>query len=418
MKKIIYIITFLVALSNLLGCIEPYNLNSEYFEENIVIEANITNKLEKQRIKVSKTYPIDSETYQPGGNAVSVKVKSEQGAEFTFSYQEEDSTYVSDEAFKAQPNILYTLEVATANDLYTANSYFENEVTLENIGIEKSTNKEGIEGLDITVNANSNSEDDKYYRYKYEETFTLTAPYYSPYKAILTEMPLGYGQFSFLDYLVIRAYDDTIYHRDCYRTEFHNKPILTTTQNLSEDDLSNFTISFIPKTNYKLNDRYTIKITQYAQSREAYTFYKILQELNYNEETLSPNQPGFVQGNIQSVNFPEKKVIGFFDIVSISSKRVFINRSDYYPNEPISEYFIECEVQDFWKLQPPGLVIEDRLNEGIRLVSIVQQNSLILYDYYGYYDNNIGYEYFLMVKPECGDCSVLGNPEPPSFWQE
>ncbi len=418
MKKIIYIIIFLVGLSNLFGCIEPYNLNSEYFEENIVIEANITNKLEKQRIKVSKTYPIDSETYRPGGNAVSVKVKSEQGAEFTFSYQEEDSTYVSDEAFKAQPNILYTLEVATANDLYTANSYFENEVTLENIGIEKSTNKEGIEGLDITVNANSNSEDDKYYRFKYEETFTIRAPYYSPYKAILTEMPLGYGQFWFLDYLVVRAYDDTIYHRDCYRTEVHNKPILTTTNNLTEDDLSNFTISFIPKTNYKLNNRYTIKITQYAQNYEAYIFYETLKELNYNEEILSPNQPGFVPGNIQSVNFPDKKVIGFFDIVSISSKRVFINRSDYYPNEPIPEYFIECEVQNFWKLQPPGSIIEDRLNEGVRLISIVKHNSLILYDYYGYYDNNIGYEYFLMVKPECGDCAVLGNPEPPPFWQE
>ncbi len=64
MKNLIYIVFIFISLNAFLSCTEPYSLNSEYFEENMVIEATITNRLEKQQIKISKSYPLDSLTYQ------------------------------------------------------------------------------------------------------------------------------------------------------------------------------------------------------------------------------------------------------------------------------------------------------------------------------------------------------------------
>lgn len=418
MQKTHYILLFLLCCSIIVSCTDPYELDSEFFEENIVIEAIVTNRLEKQTIKVSKTYPIDSTTFQPANNNVTVKIKEEQGPEYSFSYRAADSTFVSDQAFQAQPNINYSLEVTTANDVYKATSMFKNEVDLGSITVSKGTSKEGVEGLDINVNSQDSGENDKYFRYKYEETFKITAPYYSPYKAILTEVPLEYPQFNVFDHLVVRAYDDEIYHDVCYRTEYAKNPILVKTNNFTGDDLENYALKFIPKTDYKINDRYSIKITQYSHSLEAYTFYKTLQDMNLDNEILSPNQPGFVQGNIKSVNSPNKKVIGFFDTAPTSTKRIFLNRADYFAGEPIPEYFRECNVQDFDKLQPPNSASEDGINEGVRLIEIVANNTLIYYDSYRYYDANIGNQNFLMVKPECGDCAVLGSPEPPEFWEE
>ncbi len=415
MKKIIYIILILVGLTTFFtACTEPYPINSEYFEENIVIEASITNRLEKQRIKVAKTYPVDSTTYQPSANGVSVKLIKDQSTEYTFSYQEEDSTFVSDQAFQAEPNIQYTLKVATANDVYTATSMFESSSVIDSLSVQKATNEEGIEGLRIALSSTTTNGSNTYYRFKFEETYKITAPYYSPYKADFVNIAPDYFWYP-PEIIIKQVYDPDIYHQKCYRTEYAKKAILANTEDLTETNLQNFPIKFIPKTDYKLNERYSIHVTQYTQSFEAYKFYETLNDLSSEGNILSPNQPGFVEGNIQSVNFPDKKVVGFFEVVSASSKRVYFNHQDFFPNETIPEYFRECPVKviDKYGPVPPGSP-----SEMDRLKKFVRNNQLILWKTERFINDELGYQDFYMVPPECGDCAVLGNPEPPEFWEE
>ncbi|MDQ7917603.1 DUF4249 domain-containing protein [Mesonia sp. MT50] len=414
MKNIKSTIFFLIGFGTLLSCTEPYELSSDFFEEQIVIEASISNRLEKQRIKVSKTYPIDSISYQPANTGTSVKVKNDQGAEYAFSYNEEDSTFISEQAFKGEPNITYTLEVATANDVYTATSKFENSGELDSISVNKAFNEDGVEGLQIAVNSNDVTNTNKYYRFKYESTYKVTAPYYSPYKAVIVGLEPEYPWMEPIE-IVMQEYDEDIYHEVCYKSEASKKAILTTTEDFSESSLVDYPIKFISKADYSLNERYSIKITQYIQSLEAYNFYKALNGLSSEGNILSPNQPGFVNGNIRSVNISNKKVIGFFEVVPTSSKRVYFNHQDFFPGEPIPEYFRECEVRVFDKtdpLPPAGT------GQGYKLQQYVTSNSLYLWKTESFISQEMGFKNFFMVKPECGDCAVLANPEPPEFWEE
>jgi len=406
MRSIKSIIVFLIAIVSLLSCTEPYDLDSKFFDEQIVIEATITNRLEKQKIKVSKSYPIDNFTYQPASSGVNIKVKEDEGTEYSFSYHEEDSTFVSDQAFKAHPNTMYTLEVTTANDVYKAYSIFENVAELDSISLKKTFNKDGIEGIQIELNPRNVLGISKYYRFKHESTYKVTAPYYSPYKAVVIESDPEYPWLEPIK-TVEKVYDEDIYHKVCYKSENSKKIILATTEDFSQSDLKNFPIKFIPENSYSLNERYSFKVTQYAHSLEAYTFYKALDGLNSEGSILSPSQPGFVKGNIESVNFPSKKVIGFFEAVSVSSKRIYFNHQDFFPDKPIPEYFRECDVRVFDKTDP---LPPFGTGEGYRLIQYITSNHLILWKSLG--------ATFHMVKPECGDCAVLANPEPPEFWEE
>lgn len=406
-----HILIFFLACSTLICCTDPYSLDSEQFEEQIVINATISNRLERQAIKVSKTYPLDSTTYLPASNGLNVKVKEEQGTEYFFSYRAEDSTFVSDQAFQALPNTNYTLEITTPNDVYKATSSFKNPIDIDSLTVKKATDDKGEEGLEVAVNSAAASNNNNYFRFEYENTYKITAPYYSPFKAVIqvTENPNPLGED---EEIVRQVFDPNIYHEKCYVSENSIRPILASTENYTAPNLIDFPIKFIPKTDYRINERYSIKVTQYAQSLEAYTFYKTLETLSSEGDILSPNQPGFIEGNIQSVNYPNKNVIGFFEVAAVDSKRLYFKHQDFFPEDAIPPYFKECEPTIFDKTDmEPGA-------DGPRLIQYVHYNTYYLFKAVGYLSDEIGYKDFYMVKPECGDCAVLGQPEPPEFWEE
>jgi hypothetical protein len=113
----------------------------------------------------------------------------------------------------------------------------------------------------------------------------------------------------------------------CYGSKKSVDIIQTSTTNLQEDRV-NFPVRFISDQSYIISHRYSILVRQYVQSIEAFTFYKTLKEISSSSSVLSPKQPGFVNGNIKCVTDTESKVIGFFDVSSVSSKRMFFNYAD------------------------------------------------------------------------------------------
>ena len=46
---------------------------------------------------------------------------------------------------------------------------------------------------------------------------------------------------------------------------------------------------------------------------------------------------------LQSTTNPDDKVIGYFDVASVTSKRIFFNYIDLFPNESLPPYYTECE---------------------------------------------------------------------------
>ena len=395
-KKLLFKIVSIVALSTItLGCTEPYALQTNTFEDAIVVEATITNELKNQTVKISRTYKFEDNGPIPevGANVV---VTDDTGTQYSFANQ--DRIYTSTIPFQAEPNREYQLKITTTNGrVYTSTiQKLSTTSQIENI-TPIVTTKDGIRGVQVNLNSFDPTATSKYYRFEYEETSKITAPKWKVFKAFVNPDLNGV-----VGHPYIELFPRTEEARVCYTTEKSITNLLTTTNMFSEDRVSNFPIRFISVTDYTIAERYSILVKQYVLSLEAYTFYKTLNELSGSESILSQNQPGFFSGNIKSEGNPNEKVIGFFDVSSVASQRIFFNFNELFPNEAYPEYIEDCTEVDFnYCFAPPPC-------EGPVLNSYVSNNLFAYIAHNG--------DIYTYVRIACGDCTSFSSNIRPSFW--
>ncbi|AUP81467.1 DUF4249 domain-containing protein [Flavivirga eckloniae] len=398
-RHIIYLILVNVIFNS---CVEPINIdNSSTSEDVIVIEAIITNELKRHEIKISKTFELNQDGPSPESNA---EVKIIDASQNVYNFNEDTpGKYISTSEFAATPNNTYQLSITTSKgDSYTSNPLtLTNETQIEDVNYTAETNENGTLGVSIFVNSFDPLGNSKYYRYEYEETYKIIAPYWSNLDAILTSATTFYTA------------QKTKEERVCYNSLSSTGIIQTETTKLSEDRVTQKLVRFIPANDFIITHRYSILVKQYVQSLESYTYFKTLNELSGSESLLSQNQPGFISSNIVSVNNPNQKVLGFFDVSSVSSKRIFFNFRDLFPfPEKRPAHIVPCEL------------LAPRVNatNGNSLVEIIREGRLKYYTLNGEppFEPPLipdGGPY-VMVIPKCGDCTTLGSNVVPDFWVE
>jgi hypothetical protein len=269
---------------------------------------------------------------------------------------------------------------------------------MEEVFAEQTTIGE-IEGIAIRVNAGSTSGNARNYRYEYEETYKIIAPEWTP-NDLIGDPEGGCGVL-----VVVRENEERV----CYATDNSNSIILTETNSFPEDLVNNFVVRFIDRNNYIISHRYSILVRQFVQSPEAYTFFETLNQFSGSESLFSETQPGFLAANISSVENPEEKVLGYFDVASVTEKRIFFDYEDFFPGEPLPPYVNPCNYT------APILV---NMGGGCVLRPTVEANLV------RYVGDNIpgpfspGAGPHLVTPRVCGDCTVLGPVEIPEFWME
>lgn len=387
-KLIINIVLALTTFLFLTGCTEPLALETNTFEDAIVVEATITNELKKQEIKITRTYKFESDGPIFESNA-QVFIKDNLGNQYNF--QETSDKYISENEFKALPNRNYTLHIITEDgkSYSSSNELLTTENNIQDI-VPNVKTIEGVRGVELNVKSFDPTNTSKYYRYEYDETYKIIAPFWVMKEAIVT------GPQS------INIINRTSEARVCYSTEKSTKIIQTSTNDLTEDRV-NFPVRFISNQNPIISHRYSILVKQYVQSLAAYTYYKTLNEISTNESILSQNQPGFLYGNIKSNSNPNEKVIGFFEVASVSEKRIFFNYIDLFPNEPLPPYFIKCEPFDLFFCFGPA----DHCN-GYTIIESLTNKTIT-------YHSGTNNDYTFVESP-CGDCTRISSNIKPTFW--
>ena len=400
MKKI-FLNTFLLLLL-ITSCTEPYALQTSSFEDAVVIEATLTNEFKKQEIKLSRTYRLEENGPSFEEGAI-VYITDDMGNQYNFV--ENAEKYVSTTEFQATPNRIYQLHITTAD----GKSYRSSNEQLTSINeiqsvIPSAVVKGGFYGVEMKVNSFDPTNTSKYYRYEYEETYKIIAPQWHSIEAHAQFFPVGSnppGEVTFTPW--------TREARVCYNTDKSNSIILTNTNNLAEDRV-NFSIRFISKDNFIIMHRYSILVKQYVQNLASYTFYQTMKSLSSSESILSQTQPGFFVGNIKSINNPNEKVIGFFEVASYSEKRVFFNFTDIFPGQPPPKFPVECP-----QITPENeheytynYCFEDQGCDGLTIIqSIIGQFKV----YSGIYGGA-----YILYPIQCGDCTSIGSNIRPSFW--
>ena len=379
-----------------LSCTEPYVLQSDVYQNLLVVEATLTNELKHHEVKLTRTSRLNESQPEIETGAF-VRIIGDDGSSYAF--EEIDNLYKSENEFQAQPGILYKLVIETSTGkTYSSNlEKLPTSTPIESVIPFVENNNDGIRGVAIKVNSYDPTATSNFYRYTYEETYKVIAPKWSSEKLTFTSN----------NEVVISLRDDPN-TQVCYKTEKSNEIILTSTNNLAEDRVTNFTILFIPQQTTKITHRYSINVTQHIENYNSYVFYNTLKNFSSSGNVLSQIQPGEVIGNIKCETNPSETVVGIFNVASVSSKRIFFNYEDIFPGEPLPEYYGSCDVQVY----------------DSRCLSLNDPCTP-----YGYFNLKYGYEngqlvyyrsdgrFFEMVDPFCGDCTVLGSNIIPPFWQ-
>tara|TARA_R110002073_G_scaffold108336_1_gene243307 strand:+ start:16939 stop:18108 length:1170 start_codon:yes stop_codon:yes gene_type:complete len=387
MKKITHsiLLLFIVSITN--SCVEEFNAATVEFEDAIVIEATITNEFKYQKILLSRTHKLNEKTPNQESGA-SITITSSSNISYTF-HETEPGVYLSDIQFSAQLSSNYQLSVTTGNGREYISQPTELTSTtsaIENIYATRETSEDGVDGIAIYVDSFDPANNSKYYGYDFEETYQIIAPRWVPDGFIVT----SYNPFEW--FIGPRVQEE----RECYKTVNSFGRLTTETNLLSEDRISKFPIKFIPLDDIRISSRYSILLKQYTQSSQAYNFYETLNDLSTSESLLSQNQPGFIAGNIFSVNNTNEKVLGFFEVSSVAQQRAFFNRSDY-----TNELFWAD-----WACYKPfsGL-------EAAPTPFNMSQKRIT------YFSGGLSpFDPLFVVLRACGDCTYLGSNIKPSFW--
>ena len=382
------------------SCVEQIDIQIEDFENAIVVEALITNEFKHQQIKLSNAYSFKDEHPTAVTNA---KVNIIDNQQNTYDFIEvSPGIYRSSIEFSAQPDIEYQLSFTTNNgNSYTSKKTQLPSVThIDDLYAEKEIDAFGNVGVTILVDSYNPNGDSRYYRYEYEETYKIIAPKWSPKDLVVT--PSGRVEFSY----------KTEQERICYKTDISNTIIQKETNNLSEDKVSRFSVRFLNINNPIISHRYSILVKQYVQSIDAYSYFKTLNKLSGSESLFSQTQPGFLSGNITSVEDNNEKVIGFFEVSSVSYKRLFFNYFDIFPEEFSPPYFIECI-----ESAPSIKIFPGELSD---LANLIKNGSHKYYiDNENYPDPlNLNAGPYIVVPVECGDCRAIGTNQIPDFWED
>jgi hypothetical protein len=380
----------------LMGCIEAFDAEFVDFESALVIEATITNELKQQQIFLSRSYEFDAEGPSAESNAT---VSVSDGAGTTFSFQDAgNGVYVSSQAFAAEPGRDYELSITTQDgrSYGSETTQMTSETTIDEVIAERITNDDGEDGMAILVNSFDPSGNAKNYRYEYEETYRIIAPEWNPI-SLIGDPEGGCG--------VIRV-PNTTDDETCYRTDRSNAIILASTEDLEEDRVSNFMVRFISRDNYIISHRYSVLVRQLVQSNEAFVFFETLNELSGSESLFSQTQPGFLEGNVFSNDNRDERVLGFFDVSSVSERRIFFNYDDFYPGEALPPYIEPCGPSAPVIANPGGCVLRPILESGAGIYLAENEQPAE------------GEGPFLIVRRICGDCKVLGSTAVPDFWIE
>lgn len=377
------------------GCVEPVDIKTISYENYLVVEAIITNENKKHSIQLSRTFEIDSNTPAPETGAT-VQIISDIT---TYNFIETSpGNYVSIVAFSAEEGENYQLNITTKDGKSYSSS---KEIVPKNSQIERistsiETSVEGEKGVTINVQSFNPTNDSNYYRYQYEETYKIVPPFWSSKELIV---------ISDVRPFEVDIIDRTVDNKICYKTNDSKSILITETKSLAEDRV-NFSIRFILETNFIISERYSILVKQFVQSPKGYNYYKTLKELSSSDNVFAQTQPGFIAGNLISNTDPNEKVVGFFEVASVSEKRFFFNFSDIFSSDK-PNFLDSC---DF--VAP---ILYDSFTGDSPLVNLLKDNSHTYYK-----ENDTGLAHlegrYLFVPKICGDCTISGSNIKPSFW--
>jgi hypothetical protein len=286
---------------------------------------------------------------------------------------------------KLKNDVSYSLQIKYNGDTYQSTP----AVPLTTPEIDSVSWTQSGDEVSIFVSTHSDNKEPVYFMWNYEEDWEFTATYNS-------RVFYDFNTDSFYE-----GYNSNYY---CWKNSRVNKILLGSTESLKEHRIVNKLLYTQDAGDDRFSELYCATLKQRAISKASYEYYQNKMKLNENMGGLFTPQPSEVAGNITCLTDPDKKVIGFVEVVgNTTQKSRFITTYDIHrPRKPT-----DCELI---------------LNQAVL--------NMLHMTYARYYE--IGFRPVDPAKSEdettllpenwahlrCTDCTFTGTKKRPSFWPD
>jgi hypothetical protein len=360
------------------ACVEPYNPpDTATNVDFLVVEGFLNTTNATASVSIRHSIPLSSNLPAQPEQGATVTVLDDQGDSFPLVmdtpgiYTASSVNFINDRK--------YSLFIQTVGGKRYESDFVELKPTppIDSVSWEI---RNGT--LNINVNTHDPTGKSRYYKWSYVETYEYDSKYRSNF---------------ILENKWYKERPDSLQIGTCWRTQPQTNITVATTEQLTEDVISNKTVNRIDNGSLKVSKLYSILVQQETISEEAYAYWLNVQKTSESLGGLFDPIPSQVIGNIHSIDNVNEQVIGYFSGGERKEERIYISIKQVHPPFNYLDYGF-CQM------------------DTIPLSSITtlsDPNALVYSVYHG-----IALYGFTTSSPRCIDCRLFGGgiTTKPDFW--
>jgi hypothetical protein len=338
-------------------------------------------------ISITRTIKLYDTVRDVNEHSAIVSIEGQNNESFPL-YETGGGVYTSS-PLQLNSNEKYRLNIKTQDGKEYASDYSNYRTTPDIDSLSWTRDNSGVK---IYINTHDDQNQPGYYYWKYEETWEINSTYYSSLQYAYSPgspIPIGVGYRN-----QDQSPDIALYR--CWLNLPSSNVNIGSSEKLSRN-LIYFPIMSIEPQSRKLSVLYSIIVDQYALSKDAYDYLKILKTNSEEIGSITGPLPSELTGNIHCITTPSETVIGFVEVsLEKQSERLFIS-NDELPNwgykQQCTEFVIDNNSES---LKANGDLYPTTVFETGAFGAIVK--------------------FFATPEINCMDCRLYGSPVKPDFW--
>jgi hypothetical protein len=391
-------------------CIDPYTPDLKGYASLLTVDALITDANTSCIVKLNTT--MQNQNNVPPAVSDAIVYLTDDKGNTTTLINKGNGIYKTDSSeFRGFVGRTYVLHISTKDGqeyvsdpclMYPVseidNVYFEKDQQLTNNATQS------LDGISIYLDSKE-GDNNQYYRWAYEETWKFRVPYPKKYNYIKGDDP------DFPSFTKVKDVKEF-----CWNSNLSDEILIKWIRDGHSEKIKKQPIFFIPTAKSKrLLSQYTALVKQYSISKNEYDFWDNLNQVNETGNDIFARQPYTVLSNLHNLKDPNERVLGFFQVSSISTKRVNIvyDQVGYlglpFYSDPCESWQLDPSFYNTQCMCPPptwDMVYEKMsvLSPYIFSEPIIDKSGVLLK--------------LVFTTPECADCELSGSHTEPDFWKD
>lgn len=373
------------------GCKEPYLPKIVAVSSNyLVVEGVINTGSDSTSIRLSRTVPLSSTAQVKPELHAAVTVLTDAGGNYPLF--ETGGGYYTAVGLNLNSSAKYGLKIVTSDGKVYQSDFVSSK---NSPPIDSVYYRTQSDGLKIYADTHDPSHNSTYYRWDYKETYEIHSAFYS--YVYFSQIPV--------DTVLNRSPANQIY--SCWLNDNSSDIILNSSAKLTKDVIANNQVNAITATSEKLRVRYSIRVSQYALTADAFNYYTQLKKNTEQLGSIFDAQPSELPGNIHCITNPGEAVIGYITAGNPATARIFIDNR-YLPAWQASTPYEGCFMDTDYFKKPVGATFVNDVQmhiysgEQIPIYAIAPPGGAV-----------VGYA---ASAPSCVDCTLRGSNKQPDFW--